>query len=94
LRSKRLKQIEQIETDRNKFYPCFLKVYGKPVPNSRGLKNVNIKDSKSRGPQAHVGSIPTSGTNYSLKYIFPAIPHFSSAFTDFLLITDPSKKLP
>ena len=28
------------------------------------VKLVDARDSKSRGPQAHVGSIPTSGTNF------------------------------
>ena len=28
------------------------------------VKLVDARDSKSREPQAHVGSIPTSGTNY------------------------------
>jgi hypothetical protein len=28
------------------------------------VKLVDARDSKSREPQAHVGSIPTSGTSY------------------------------
>ena len=28
------------------------------------VKLVDARDSKSREPQAHVGSIPTSGTNF------------------------------
>ena len=31
------------------------------------VKLVDARDSKSREPQAHVGSIPTSGTNYFNK---------------------------
>ena len=30
----------------------------------KGLENLVEKDSKSREPKAHVGSIPTSGTKY------------------------------
>ena len=30
------------------------------------VKLVDARDSKSREPQAHVGSIPTSGTNLSI----------------------------
>ncbi len=31
------------------------------------VKLVDARDSKSRGPQAHVGSIPTSGTNFFIS---------------------------
>ena len=53
------------------------------------VKLVDARDSKSRGPQAHVGSIPTSGTNYfnrlaSFKERFSE--GFSGRFDHFLTI--------
>ncbi len=44
------------------------------------VKLVDARDSKSRGPQAHVGSIPTSGTIISIGYVYspdPSYPRFS-----------------
>ncbi len=38
------------------------------------VKLVDARDSKSRGPQAHVGSIPTSGTNYFNRLLDLAFP--------------------
>jgi len=58
------KRPEQIEID---FTLVVLKIYGKPVPSSRGYKVTGLKVSKSREPKAHVGSIPTSGTNNFLS---------------------------
>ena len=46
------------------------------------VKLVDARDSKSREPQAHVGSIPTSGTNFPPKvHIFS----YATPFVCFLL---------
>ena len=48
---------------RNPFsYSCF---------HAGVVKLVDARDSKSREPQAHVGSIPTSGTNYFSRLQIP-----------------------
>ncbi len=59
------------------------------------VKLVDARDSKSRG-----ASTPCRFDSdlrhqfFANVYIFPAISRFSSALTDFMVITGPSKKLP
>ena len=64
---------ESFDTKRNFFY---IGLYAGVV------KLVDARDSKSREPQAHVGSIPTSGTNFLLPHasLVLELPPFGDNF--------------
>ena len=50
------------------------------------VKLVDARDSKSRGPQAHVGSIPTSGTKNINKLIASAFRPWKALFLPIVTI--------